>query len=122
MKRLHDVKKFFPAEEVRTTGANALETEQIPTSPASNITTNRSTPRRYGCKARLKRANLRVTVPLRGHLGLCQSVLILVVNLILPGVGTMMLACMINERLYLSDTALELVKRGEFNQEYRGLI
>lgn len=63
-----------------------------------------------------------MTVPLRGHVGLCQSVLILVVNLILPGVGTMMLACMINERLYLSDTALELVKRGEFNQEYRGLI
>ena len=122
MKREQQVnKQLFPTDEVRTANEGAFETEQIPTSPASNLT-NRGQPRKLGCKARLKRTNLRVTVPLRGHLSVWQAVLILIVNLMLPGIGTALLACTIDERLYLSDTALELVRNGEFKNEFSQLI
>jgi len=63
-----------------------------------------------------------VTVPLRGQLSLRLALLILIVNLIVPGLGTALLAFAFNERLYMSDTALALVEKGEFKQEFYTLI
>ena len=48
--------------------------------------------------------------------------MILIINLIVPGIGTALLAFAFNERLYMSDTALALVEKGEFKQEFYTLF
>ena len=49
--------------------------------------------------------NLRITVPVRGLLSLEYALYILAVNIIVPGLGTILLACLLKERNYLSQTA-----------------
>lgn len=50
--------------------------------------------------------NLRATVHVRGHLSLFSATVLLILNLALPGLGTALLACFINEQRYLSPTAI----------------
>lgn len=48
--------------------------------------------------------NLRITVPVRGRLKLEQALCILVVNLIVPGLGTVLLTCLYQEKITLTQT------------------
>ena len=55
--------------------------------------------------------SLQTTVPVRGQLSVGQAVLILVINLVLPGIGTAILACFAQERFYMTATALHILKQ-----------
>ena len=65
---------------------------------------------------RIRDMNLQTTVPVRGQLSVGQAVLILVINLILPGIGTAILACFAHERNYMNAmnaAALHILKQAD---------
>ena len=63
--------------------------------------------------------NLRATVHARGQVSVCMAVIILIINLVVPGLGTALLACFVTEAKYLSPTALAMAKQGGFTSELR---
>ena len=62
---------------------------------------------------RIRDMNLQTTVPVRGQLSVGQAVLILLINLLLPGVGTAILACFVHEHFYMNATALHILKQAD---------
>ena len=57
--------------------------------------------------------NLQTTVPVRGQLSVRQAVIILVINLVLPGIGTAILACLAHERYFMNAAALHILKQAD---------
>mgnify|MGYP000932845264 CR=1 FL=1 len=95
-------------DAVRTTTHGNFETEM----PFMTI----ASPNRQSCRQRLRISNLRLTVPLRGHVSLCQALLVLIINLALPGLGTLLLACFASEKFYWSDSAQELAAQNNLEE------
>ena len=62
---------------------------------------------------RIRDMNLQTTVPVRGKLSVGQAVLILFINLFLPGIGTAILACFVHEHFYMDATALHILKQAD---------
>lgn len=112
-------KTITPDDEVKTTGA-AFE-QELPQSPTSSKLT--ITPaHRQSCAQRMRLSNLKITVPLRSRVSFCEAILVLIINLVLPGLGTAILACYASEKFYISDTALELARKKNQTEELFCLI
>ena len=50
---------------------------------------------------------------MRGQLSVGQAVIILVINLVLPGIGTAILACLAHEHFFMNAAALHILKQAD---------
>lgn len=108
---LHTHKTMVPFELATSNGL--LTDRPTDSKPIKKNSCCKST---YLCR-RLKILNLSLTVPLRGRLSIWQAVAILIINLVLPGIGTAILACFISEKVYISEMALAQAQKGDKEAE-----
>ena len=106
-------RKEFPGLDGQTAGAD-LVTEATPQkdlnpTPGDDLSFNvMKTPgdspeplrRGQNCCHKFSRLNLRISVPVRGQISLRQALVSLIANVLVPGLGTALLACYISDKQY----------------------
>ena len=90
---------------MNTLGCTTFETEEAGTPLRSTF--HRGGRRCCRPKHRIKIMNLRVTVPLRGVISQSEAVLILLLNIFLPGIGTAILGCFLQAKHFQRVTPQE---------------
>lgn len=54
--------------------------------------------------AQIRNLNRKVTEPVSGHMKTYQAVIVLIVNLVLPGIGTVMIGCFTSNNIFRRNT------------------